>query len=500
MFAPQLALQLGLTSKQTNAIMMSANSGGGPFTGLLVDARATPLRYDYTLKSFYDSGADGLYSQFGLIPLLLCQGIVGAGSSSSYAGFTNGCAKAFSRQRRATVLSICIACLGLSAFIYSTLAASYIGTHLVPGIDSTSSFLCLLAFGTGGSIFLASFAIQPRSVVHNYAEVSSSTDVPETSSADSALDGRDDLHLGAPELRPGSPDESTITLLPRDIVLSVDPAEVDRARSELPLTSIKVPEKNLSGRALLCSLDFWALFLYLGVLCGCGLMYINNIGTIVFSLPSTSFASSAIPLKEAQHRLVALLSITNCLGRLCYGPVTDYATRNYHRLDRTWFAVPIAATFVLANLWVGSKSSRDGFLGLEGPTALVGFAYGSMAGSTPVLCIDWFGLASFSTNLGLLGTSPAIFGNVLNLLFGAIYDSHSRPAAPILPHASEAGASAEALSEAAGPLCSLGQACFHEAFQITTGLSCLALGLAIWMGVRRDRLVREKRKALGEED
>ncbi|KDE07012.1 hypothetical protein MVLG_02747 [Microbotryum lychnidis-dioicae p1A1 Lamole] len=493
---------------------MSANSGGylaGPFTGLLVDARGPRLTLllgsvgvflgsssQTTLKAFYDSGADGLYLQFGLIPLVLCQGLVGAGSSSSYAGFTNGCAKAFSHQRRATVLSICIACLGLSAFVYSTLAASYIGTHLIPGIDATSSFLCLLAFGTGGSIFLASFAIQPRSFVHNYAEVPSSIDAVETLSGADAL-GASESRLSVPELRPGSPDESSITLLPRDIVFTIDRTEVDRARSELPLASIRVPETNLSGKALLCSIKFWALFLYLGVLCGCGLMYINNVGTILFSLPSTSFASSAVPLKEAQHRLVALLSITNCLGRLCYVPVTDYVTRNY-RIDRTWFTIPIAATFVLANLWVGSKSSRDGFLGLEGPTALVGFAYGSMAGSTPVLCIDWFGLASFSTNLGLLGISPSIFGNILNLLFGAIYDSHSHPA-PIFSHTIEHGApSAEALPEATGPLCSLGQACFHEAFQVTTALSCFALGLAVWMGMRRVRLVREERKALGEED
>jgi MFS family permease len=54
---------------------------------------------------------------------------------------------------------------------------------------------------------------------------------------------------------------------------------------------------------------------------------------------------------------------------------------------------------------------------------LIGFTYGLLFAVSPALVSSYFGLQQFSTNWGWLVWAPALGGQILNLIFGIIYDS-----------------------------------------------------------------------------
>lgn len=118
----------------------------------------------------------------------------------------------------------------------------------------------------------------------------------------------------------------------------------------------------------------------------------------------------------------------------------------------------------------------------------------------PVLCLDWFGLKSYSSNNGLLVLSPAIYGNaapfhlphsqpkpfpllsqtpgqITNFAFGHIYDSHtSYPTSGLVV----GGAPVKVLA-----LCTKGKECYEGALHLGIGMAVGAMGLAIVAGLRR---------------
>jgi hypothetical protein len=124
----------------------------------------------------------------------------------------------------------------------------------------------------------------------------------------------------------------------------------------------------------------------------------------------------------------------------------------------------------------------------------------------PVLVLERFGLESFSSNNGIVSLAPAIFGsfplpltaivrltrpsgNICNLIFGRIYDSHVHPLPPSPPALlSRSG------TTAVDRLCIEGSQCFRAAFKMTTSMSILAVGLAILCAVRMTRREREVRR------
>ena len=54
-----------------------------------------------------------------------------------------------------------------------------------------------------------------------------------------------------------------------------------------------------------------------------------------------------------------------------------------------------------------------------------GMGYGVLFGVFPALVVDAFGPDGFAVNWGCMTLAPVVSGNIFNLFYGAIYDSHS---------------------------------------------------------------------------
>ena len=206
----------------------------------------------------------------------------------------NAAAKSFSDQTRATASGLVLAGFGLSAFAFSTLG------HVIFGGDA-GGLLMLLSFGTGIPLFIGSFVVRsvpPTSSKHDYAgyePVAAGQDEEYTSS-------RSSLELS----RSRSP-RSPRSQLPR---LSQDVGK----RGQPP------PGHSYAPLELLVSLDFWILGVILALLCGTGLMYINNVGAVALALTrqgSIDYDQRAVSSWQAKQ--VATVSIWNCSGRILGG-------------------------------------------------------------------------------------------------------------------------------------------------------------------------------------
>lgn len=235
-------------------------------------------------------------------------------------------------------------------------------------------------------------------------------------------------------------DDEEIVNLRRHPRLSKQRRRQLREEQRARLHHVHQPELDISGKTLFYSVDFWLLFAIVSILSGVGLMCellsrsaqkggrrslthrradINNVGTVIHALADPSIPEHR--LAKDQGAIVSRLSLANAVGRLLMGFVSD--AFNTHgvagfTLARPWFLVPMASLFVVSQLVTLGTDHVEGFFGLSFPTVLVGLAYGSLFGLSPVLCLEWFGMPNFAFNNGLVVLSPTIGGNVFNLLFG----------------------------------------------------------------------------------
>ncbi|GAA5834299.1 hypothetical protein JCM9279_004277 [Rhodotorula babjevae] len=528
-YLPQVGERLHLGSLAMNVIAASGNAGvylSGPVIGWAVDKRgpqpvlvlagACLLVGYFGLASLYSGGPDGLFSVGGLPALALGQLLTGVGGSAGLSSTLKATSLSFAQTSRGAAMGVVVSGFGLSAFFYSSLSRA----HLVAAADPTSTFLITLAVGCGLSMFLGAIFVRPPA---STAATSSSAALyePLASSADALSSddvrglSRSRSHSPAPPA-PHPADEyslhSGIVLRDDDEeggLLEADRPDYLRRRSATPLLDKPSDDDvlrgggahgagdlDVSGWALLRTTDFYLMFAFLGCCSGTGLMFINNLGTLVVTLSPPDAAPLDVAL--AQSRLVSLLSVLNCAGRLAVGFTSDFFTHHAGpaRFPRVYWLVVLAGVFVVSQL-VAGRAERVEDLAL--PTAIVGAAYGMLFGSSPVVCLERFGLKSFSFNNGWLMLSPSVFANFSNLLFGAVYDAHASSLAPSpspsssfssSPSSSPSPSTLSSLVPRGGTappahLCTLGRECFATAFRATTLMSLVAVGLACWISSRR---------------
>ncbi|BGP36703.1 hypothetical protein JCM10449v2_000604 [Rhodotorula kratochvilovae] len=503
-YLPQVGARLHLGSLAMNVVAASGNAGvylSGPIIGAMVDKRGSQivlvlaggcLLVGYLgLASLYSGGLDGLFATAGIPALALCQFLTGTGSSAGISAALKATSQSFAKASRGAAMAVVLSGFGLSAFFYSSISRA----QLFPSADPTSAFLVTLAIGCGISMFLGAAFVHPPP-----SEPASSLQYEPIASSDEAHGFSHSRSNSPAPARPYTHAADELSLH-SGIALRVDdefapdrPGSL-RRRSASPLLSKEddahVPHSagdlNVSGWALLRERDFWALFAFLGLCSGVGLMTINNLGTVVVTLSAPD--TPAAELAAAQSRLVSLLSIFNCAGRLAVGFSSDFFTHHAGpaRFARIWWLVATASLFVVSQVLAAQADRVSGIGGLALPTAVVGFAYGNLFGSVPVVCLERFGMAAFSQNNGFLTLSPSVFANFSNLLFGAVYDSHVAPSpspAPPAPALALKRAAAAAPPPAAH-LCTLGRECFAAAFRATTLMSLAAVALAGWLATRR---------------
>ncbi|GAA5881119.1 hypothetical protein JCM3774_000879 [Rhodotorula dairenensis] len=306
-------------------------------------------------------------------------------------------------------------------------------------------------------------------------------------------------------------------------------------------------DRNITGWALLREVDFYLIFVFNGLCAGVGLCYINNLGTIVRSL---SLPLGIAPSRVAadQARLVSLLSVFNCAGRLVSGFGSDYLLHHRRRLrrrrrhrdcgrsavtepgvattkiassssslpnttptppthaegagegggiPRVFFLPVTSVLFFLSQLALVATSSTSEVRGGGGggggprrlwiPTALTGLAHGCLFGLSGIIGLERFGIRNFSQTNGVLALAPALFGQATNLIFGRIYDSH------LVESSSSSFSSFELLDlglgpGGGGPTCTAGRACFIRATYLTCGMSLAATAVGLVLALARKEM------------
>lgn len=394
-YAPQLSERAHLTALEINLVGICGNMGVyllGPFAGGCVDAFGVkkPLALAGALLF---AGYFGMYQayirewQHAAASLCLFSFLTGVGSSLGNSAMINASAKSFP-DNRGTATAFPIATYGLSAFVFSRLSHGLFA-------GKTAEFLLTLALACGISLTLCSV------VVGIYP--------PPT-------------HLSQRRAarRKSSGSTERETLLDRDDDVSDDEVEAPvRATHRHGQTA-----QDLTGLALIKNYDFQLMISIIALLSGCGLMYINNVSnTLVALLRYETGLDDRAALEVLQQLNVSVLSIFNCLGRIWAGVVSDLAKQRFG-IQRSAFLLASAVIFLVLNVCILANRSSGSVVFF---TALMGFAYGEMFGIAPVLTSELFGLRWLSTNWGMMSMAPGVSGNVFNLIFGHVYDSHSDP-------------------------------------------------------------------------
>ena len=155
---------------------------------------------------------------------------------------------------------------------------------------------------------------------------------------------------------------------------------------------------------------------------------------------------------------VSILSLGSFTGRLLSGIGSDVLVSRLNR-SRFWCLFASALTFCVAQLLAAM---------IENPRLLVlvsastGLAYGMLFGVYPSLVAHTFGVHGLSQNWGTMTLAPVISGNIFNILYGKIYDSHS-------------------IMNADGDLeCLEGLFCYAAAYWVTLVAGVGGIGLCLW--------------------
>ncbi|KAK5044526.1 hypothetical protein LTR84_010737 [Exophiala bonariae] len=252
---------------------------------------------------------------------------------------------------------------------------------------------------------------------------------------------------------------------------SEDFEDLENSRHSHSDKNTESPHLDIRGLALLPLPEFWQLFCMLGLLTGIGLMTINNIGNDAQALwkhydPSTTV--EYIEKRQAMH--VSILSFFSFSGRLLSGIGSDILVSKLGR-SRFWCLFASAVIFCLAQI-TGTAVQNPHFLVLV--SGLTGLAYGILFGVYPSLVAHCFGVHGLSQNWGTMTLAPVISGNIFNLLYGSIYDSHS-----------------EVDSENGHMECLVGRTCYAQAYWVALGAAILGVGTCLWT-IRHEYVVHSR--------
>ena len=174
---------------------------------------------------------------------------------------------------------------------------------------------------------------------------------------------------------------------------------------------------DVRGWSLLPTLEFWQLFINLGLLSGVGLMTINNIGNDAQALWAhydDSVPPSFIQSRQLMH--VSILSLASFVGRLLSGVGSDFIIKVLRR-SRLWCLVAAGSIFAAAQICaIRIENPRN----LWSVSGLTGLGYGMLYGVYPAMVSETFGVHGFSQNWGCMTLAPILSGNVFNLLYGTL--------------------------------------------------------------------------------
>jgi MFS family permease len=439
-----------LSSKESNLIGAAGNLGmyaSGIPMGLLVDvngprvatlggALALAVGY-YPIHLAYKTGPGSL----GIPFLLFFSFLTGLGSCAAFLAALKAAASNFPHHR-GTATSFPLAGFGLSAFFFSALSN-------IAFKDDIGQFLLLLSLGTAVMILVSSVFIRIVPASASYSSLSHQE--PRGHEAPRRMHGvnpaeRRSLYEpdepGTQSTAPQRPPTNEPPLCDPSNAGSVG-YQIDADEASPLVSSSNSPRESgdtfceghlpaeigcdshyldVRGLALLSKVEFWQLFLTMGLLSGIGLMTINNIGNNAFALwkhYDDSVESKFIVQQQVMQ--VSTLSICSCIGRLSSGIGSDVLVKKLH-MSRFWCLFFSAALFTITQLAGMTISNPHHLVAIS---AFTGLAYGFLFGVFPSLVAHTFGIGGLSQNWGIMTLAPVFSANIFNLLYGTIYDQHS---------------------------------------------------------------------------
>ncbi|USP75515.1 hypothetical protein yc1106_02789 [Curvularia clavata] len=421
-WAPQFADKLQLSATQSNIIGTAANLGmyaAGIPMGIITDRKSPRL-----------AAVVGMFALFvGYYPIKLA-----TLNWPTHRGSATACP---------------LAAFGLSAFFYTLIAGI-----AFPG--NTSGLLTMLSFATS---FLVLVSIPFLIVVDHktgtgYAAVPTNdrprrdsnvlhTTKPSGVKYKSSALPQEEITAEEEQDGPSTEVSSLLSSGPGDIV--DDDSDAKSKKSTHSSTDI-------TGLALLSKLEFWQLWVLMGLLSGVGLMTINNIGHDVQAL--WKHWDQAVTDEYLAHRQlwhVSIISLCSFLGRLSSGIGSDFIVKRLNH-SRFWCAAIAATIFAFAQMAATQVENPHFLWAVSG---LCGLGYGVLFGVFPALVVDAFGPDGFAVNWGFMTLAPVVTGNIFNLFYGAVYDSNS-----VVEPDGQRG-------------CELGLACYRTAYYVTLTSSVL---------------------------
>lgn len=129
------------------------------------------------------------------------------------------------------------------------------------------------------------------------------------------------------------------------------------------------------------------------------------------------------------------------------------------KTSRFWCMVASSSLFVVAQIL--ALSVRDPHY-LWVVSSISGLGYGALFGVSPSLVADAFGVSGLSLNWGIMMLGPVIWGNTFNIVYGRVFDSHSK------------------ILENGDRLCSEGVMCYRDAYLATFSVSIVAVAVSLW--------------------
>lgn len=253
---------------------------------------------------------------------------------------------------------------------------------------------------------------------------------------------------------------------------------LDQAQSSVDMASLtEQQESERSGERsrplqhqmtlveALCTGDFWLHWCASSLATGGGLLLINNIAQVNLALGRDD---------ESGIVFISLLSISNCLGRITSGTLSDWLLAIYPGFPRPLF---LAGTTALSGAMLAVFAWMPHAGTLYAAVSVVGAGYGAVNALNPVVAAENFGVKHLGSIYTALSVSMAVASyGCATFLFGEVYDAHSNGAC-VVDEACHSGDSPACSSAGARhqESCCLGAACTTLSFGVTAAGSMLAV-------------------------
>ena len=439
----------------------------------------------YLLAAFtYKNGDDPHSGSWPVEVMLLAFVGIGMGATSMYLSAVSTCAKNFGRgKHRGLALALPITAIGLSGMWQTQVGSQlfYERDTLTGGKGDVNVFQyflflagLLFAVGVLGSLTLK--------VVDEEELIDEGISEFERSGllADSPLSQRSLLHgISDPSSSPG---DGYGTLTPQTSHPTIKTASLcSRHSSEDKRRKIWL--LNTETRLFLTDPTMWFLAAGFFLVTGPGEAFINNLGTVIFTLyppPSRGPPPSNSP---ATH--VSIFALTSTLARLLIGTLSDYLapTQSYPSdrfnadddrrptVSRLVFLLSSTALLSLGQLLLASGLVQNHPQIFALVSSLQGLGYGAVFSLTPIIISVIWGVQNFGTNWGVVVVMPAGGAALWGAVYSAVY---------------EAGVETAAVGHEKETRC-FGSKCYAATFWGMTICSWVAMGLWIiaWRRWRR---------------